>query len=62
MYRQPHDQTFSAILLLVEVSEPFVCSHELDFSEIFIVLLVTYFYLCLSVMLEFCGICTRHGL
>ena len=43
----------TAILLLVEV-EPLVCSRE-----IFVVLLVPYFDLYLSAMLEFCRICTR---
>ena len=47
-----------AILLLVEV-EPFVCSHELNLSEIFLVLLVPYFDLYLSEVPEFCRICTR---
>ena len=47
-----------AVLLLVEV-EPFVCSHELNLSEIFLVLLVPYFDLYLSAMPEFCRICTR---
>ena len=47
-----------AILLLVEV-EPFVCSHELNLSEIFLVLLVPYFDLYLSAVPEFCRICTR---
>ena len=48
----------TAILLLVEV-EPLVCSRELNLSEIFVVLLVPYFDLYLSAMLEFCRICTR---
>ena len=39
----------TAILLLVEV-EPLVCSHELNLSEIFLVLLVPYFDLYLSAM------------
>ena len=47
-----------AVFLLVEV-EPFVCSHELNLSEIFLVLLVPYFDLYLSAMPEFCRICTR---
>ena len=47
-----------AILLLVEV-ELFVCSHELNLSEIFLVLLVSYFDLYLSAVPEFCRICTR---
>ena len=45
----------TAILLLVEV-EPLVCSRELNFSEIFVVLPVPYFDLYLSAMLEFCRI------
>ena len=48
----------TAILLLVEV-EPLVCSRELNLSEIFVVLLVPYFDLYLSAMLEFCRIYTR---
>ena len=48
----------TAILLLLEV-EPLVCSLELNLSEISLVLLVPYFDLYLSVMLEFCRICTR---
>ena len=47
-----------AVFLLVEV-EPFVCSHELNLSEIFLVLLVPYFDLYLSAMPELCRICTR---
>ena len=53
MYREPHDQTVNRHLVLVEV-EPLVCSRE-----IFVVLLVPYFDLYLSAMLEFCRICTR---
>ena len=45
----------TAILLLLEV-EPLVCSLELNLSEISLVLLVPYFDLYLSAMLEFCGI------
>ena len=45
----------TAILLLVKV-EPLVCSRELNFSEIFVVLPVPYFDLYLSAMLEFCRI------
>ena len=48
----------TGILLLVEV-EPLVCSHELNLSEIFLVLLVPYFDLYLSAMPEFCRICAR---
>ena len=48
----------TAILLLLEV-EPLVCSREFNFSEIIFVLLVRYFELCLSAMLEFCRIYTR---
>ena len=48
----------TAILLLVEV-EPLVCSRELNLSEIFVVLLVPYFDLYLSAMLEFCRIYKR---
>ena len=48
----------TAILLLVEV-EPLVCSRELNLSEIFVVLLVPYFDLYLSEMLEFCRICAH---
>ena len=47
-----------AVLLSVEV-KPFVCFHELNLSEIFLVLLVPYFDLYLSAMPEFCRICTR---
>ena len=47
-----------AVLLSVEV-EPFVCFHELNLSEIFLVLLVPYFDLYYSAMPEFCRICTR---
>ena len=49
----------TAILLLVKVSEPLVSSHELNLNEIFLVLLVIYFALNLSTMLEFCGMGTR---
>ena len=48
----------TAILLLVEV-ESLVCSREFNFSEIIFVLLVRYFELYLSALLEFCRICTR---
>ena len=48
----------TAILLLLEV-EPLVCSLELSLSEISLVLLVPYFDLYLSAMLEFCWIHTR---
>ena len=48
----------TAILLLLEV-EPLVCSLELSLSEISLVLLVPYFDLYLSAMLEFCRIHTR---
>ena len=48
----------TAILLLVEV-EPLVCSRELNLSEIFVVLLLPYFDLYLSEMLEFCRICAH---
>ena len=48
----------TAILLVVEV-EPLVCSRELNLSEIFVVLLVPYFDLYLSAMLEFCRICAH---
>ena len=48
----------TAILLLLEV-EPLVCSLELNLSEISLVLLVPYFDLYLSAMLEFCRIYTR---
>ena len=48
----------TAILLLVE-SEPFVCLRKLDLSKIFLVLLVPFFDLKLSEMLEFCRICAR---
>ena len=49
----------TAISLLVKVSEPLVSSHELNLNEIFLVLLVIYFSLNLSTMLEFCGMGTR---
>ena len=49
----------TAILLLAKVSEPLVSSHELNLDEIFLVLLVIYFALNLSTMLEFCGMGTR---
>ena len=48
----------TAILLLLEV-EPLVCSLELNLSEISLLLLVPYFDLYLSAMLEFCRIYTR---
>ena len=48
----------TAILLLLEV-EPLVCSLELYLSEISLVLLVPYFDLYLSAMLEFCRICAH---
>ena len=48
----------TTILLLVEV-ESLVCSREFNFSEIIFVLLVRYFELYLSALLEFCRICTR---
>ena len=48
----------TAILLLLEV-EPLVCSLELNLSEISLVLLVPYFDLYLSAMLEFCRICAH---
>ena len=48
----------TAILLLLEV-EPLVCSLELNLSEISLVLLVPYFDLYLSAMLEFCRTHTR---
>ena len=48
----------TAILLLLEV-EPLVCSLELNLSEVSLVLLVPYFDLYLSAMLEFCRIYTR---
>ena len=48
----------STAILLVEV-EPLVCTREFNFSEIIVVLLVRYFELCLSAMLEFCRISTR---
>ena len=48
----------TTILLLVEV-EPLVCSRELNLSEIFVVLLLPYFDLYLSAMLEFCRICAH---
>ena len=60
MYREPYDKMIklsTAILLLVEV-EPLVCSRNLNRSEIFLVLLVSYFDLYSSGMLEFCGIFT----
>ena len=47
----------TATLLLVEV-EPLVCSRELNFSEVFLVLLVQYFDLYLSAMPELFRICT----
>ena len=47
----------TATLLLVEV-EPLVCSRELNFSEVFLVLLVPYFDLYLSAMPELFRICT----
>ena len=43
----------TAILLLVK-AEPLVCSLELDLKEIFVALLVPYFDLNLSAMLEIC--------
>ena len=48
----------TAILLLLEV-EPLVCSLELNLSEVSLLLLVPYFDLYLSAMLEFCRIYTR---
>ena len=46
----------TAILLLVE-SEPFACLRKLDLSKIFLVLLVPFFDLKLSEMVEFFRIC-----
>ena len=48
----------STAILLLEV-EPLVCSLELNLSEVSLVLLVTYFDLYLSEMLEFCRIYKR---
>ena len=48
----------STVILLLEV-EPLVCSLELNLSEVSIVLLITYFDLYLSEMLEFCRIYKR---
>ena len=48
----------TAILLLVK-AEPLVCSLELDLKEIFVALLVPYFDLNLSAMLEICRMYTR---
>ena len=48
----------STVILLLEV-EPLVCSLELNLSEVSLVLLVTYFDLYLSEMLEFCRIYKR---
>ena len=48
----------STVILFLEV-EPLVCSLELNLSEVSLVLLVTYFDLYLSEMLEFCRIYKR---
>ena len=48
----------STAILLLEV-EPLVCSLELNLSEVSLVLLVPYFDLYLSAMLEFCRIYKR---
>ena len=48
----------STAILLFEV-EPLVCSLELNLSEVSLVLLVPYFDLYLSAMLEFCRIYKR---
>ena len=48
----------STAILLLEV-EPLVCSLELNLSEVSLVLLVPYFDLYLSAMLEFCRICAH---
>ena len=50
MYREPHIIKLSTAIMLVEV-QSLICSRELNFSEIFIVLLVPYFDLNLSAML-----------
>ena len=49
MCREPHIIKLSTAILLAEV-ESLVCSRELNFSEIFIVLLVPRFDLNLSAM------------
>ena len=46
------------VTVLVDV-KPFVCSREHILSEIFLVLLVPYFDVYLSAVLEFCRISTR---